>query len=666
MRSPPAPPFRSRDLTAWVFLGLALGWASFIHSRSYSSNDASRLATLEALVQRGTWAIEASPFATVDKIKVGDHFYSDKPPLLSWLGAGVYGLLHHGLGLTLQAQGCAPEQTPTYCRAFFEAGQADWAYFVLTFLFVSLPGALMLTLLYRLARHNHWPNGFSLMFVGVLGFGTALFPFSTVLSNHVPAAAAVVGALGALIHSPGRGRLALAGTGLSLAMMLDPLAGLFWALSLVYVIWQYRSRTLWFLIGSAPWLALTAALNYQIVGNPLLPQMYAPGYAYAGTSLSPVATGTQQATDVFRYAFNLLVGERGFLAFYPVVLWLGWAAVRSLRADDRRIQPVAGITVGASALFILYFIFFTDSYGGFSYSPRWLLILVPALALFWVLRPPPVYSVGQWIGLGGLAALSVVSGYRGALNPWTPALPLVRLAYITSQAPTALAISGYNSVDEVALNPRALLGTNAVLARSFDARRGLVIPPGPTWWFINASTPLAPELAGALALPNASSVALQADLTPTLQPWLVSLTTDARQSVDLVPADESATTAVRLPQTFGEELTLLGYEWQAKDGQGFLLTAWRVEHKPPPRTYRRVFVHLTNLGGQTTRQNDDFAADYPSLEVGDVLIQVQPLDLLALPAGGYWLQLGIYDPDSGQRLSLPDGADRLLLLYLDN
>lgn len=657
--------FRSRDLTVGVVIGLALGWALFIHSRSYSSNDASRLATIESLVHRGTWAIDGSALATVDKIKVGDHFYSDKPPLLSWLGAGVYALLHHGLGLTLQAGGCAPEQTPTYCRALFETQQADWAYFSLTFLFVSLPGALMLTLLYRLAHQNRWPNWLSLLFVGVLGFGTALFPFSTVLSNHVPAAAAVVGALAMLVRAPTRGRLAWAGAGLSLAMLIDPFAGLFWALSLLYIVWQHRGQAWWFVMGSVPWLALTAVLDYQIVGNPWLPQMYASGYAYAGTSLAPVATGTQRAANVFRYAFNLLVGERGFLAFYPVALWLGWAAVRALRAEERRVQQVARITVGASVLFILYFVFFTDSYGGFSYSPRWLLILVPALALFWVLRPPPVYSIGQWVGIGGLATLSVVSAYLGALNPWTPALPLIRLAYITPQAPTALAMSGYNSLDEVALNPRALLGTNAVLARSFDARRGLVIPAGPTWWFVHASTPLAPALTDAVDFPSVGSIALQADLTETLQRWLMTLKTGAFQSAELVPAAESATTAIRLPQTFGDELTLLGFTWQERQGQGSLVTAWRVEQTPHPQTYRRVFVHLTNLSGQTTRQNDDLAADYPSLIQGDVLIQVQPLAMLDLPAGGYWLQLGVYDPVSGQRLYLPEGSDRLLLAYLE-
>jgi 4-amino-4-deoxy-L-arabinose transferase-like glycosyltransferase len=111
MAGPAVSSAKARDLTIGVFVGFTLGWALFIHSRSYSSNDASRLAAIESLVHRGAWAIDGSSFATVDKIKVGGHFYSDKPPLMAWLGAGVYAVLHHGFGLTLQAGGCAPEQT---------------------------------------------------------------------------------------------------------------------------------------------------------------------------------------------------------------------------------------------------------------------------------------------------------------------------------------------------------------------------------------------------------------------------------------------------------------------------------------------------------------------------------------------------------------------------
>ncbi|MEW5987211.1 MAG: hypothetical protein AB1791_11295, partial [Chloroflexota bacterium] len=100
-------------MKSWfVLIGFILIYSLFVHARSYSSNDASRLATIESLVERDTWTIEDSRFATVDRIKVGEHFYSDKPPTLSFLGAGVYYVLYHGLGWKLQATGCAADVGP--------------------------------------------------------------------------------------------------------------------------------------------------------------------------------------------------------------------------------------------------------------------------------------------------------------------------------------------------------------------------------------------------------------------------------------------------------------------------------------------------------------------------------------------------------------------------
>ncbi len=139
-------------MTWGIVLLFILLWSPFIHSRTYSTNDASRMASIESLVHRQTWQIDDSPFAhTLDKIQVGDAFYSTKPPIFSFVGAGVYALLYHGLGWELQTQGCAPDLSETSCRALLELKTADWAYFTLTFLLVALPGIVMLALAYRLA-----------------------------------------------------------------------------------------------------------------------------------------------------------------------------------------------------------------------------------------------------------------------------------------------------------------------------------------------------------------------------------------------------------------------------------------------------------------------------------------------------------------------------------
>jgi len=88
--SDPASDARSRrDLTVWVTLFFLLVWALFTHAHVGSFNDRSRLAAIESRVARGTWIIDESPFSrTVDRIFVDGHFYSDKPPVLTFIASG--------------------------------------------------------------------------------------------------------------------------------------------------------------------------------------------------------------------------------------------------------------------------------------------------------------------------------------------------------------------------------------------------------------------------------------------------------------------------------------------------------------------------------------------------------------------------------------------------
>jgi hypothetical protein len=266
---------------AWfIVLLFSVIWLLFAHSRAYSTNDASRMAAIESLVHRSTWVIDESPFAhTLDKIKVGDHFYSDKPPMLAFMGGILYYGLHHGLGFTLQYTGCEPGQSASGCLAIRELAHTDWAYVVLTFVLVSLPATIILALAYKLARFYGWTNPTALFFVLTLGLGTALFPYSTVFTNHVPAAMGLFIALYLLLRNPTPSRRVLmwAGFWAMLAVTIDLSAALFFVAFAVYLVWHGRLSVFWYLAGAlAPGL-LFIFLNFQIVGNPFPPQFYAPG-----------------------------------------------------------------------------------------------------------------------------------------------------------------------------------------------------------------------------------------------------------------------------------------------------------------------------------------------------------------------------------------------------
>ncbi len=161
-----------------------------------SANDRSRWCTVAALVEHGTYAIDAQeaitvpnpiskkayqPWKTIDKVRHSGadgklHYYSSKPPLLPTLVAGVYAILRPITGMTLSEQ-------PMYMTRIVLA-------------VVNLP---LLALFYfataasidRICR-SQWA---SRMGVIAVCFGTMILPFAISLNNHLPAAAATAAAM---------------------------------------------------------------------------------------------------------------------------------------------------------------------------------------------------------------------------------------------------------------------------------------------------------------------------------------------------------------------------------------------------------------------------------------------------------------------------------------
>lgn len=644
----------SRAVTRLVAVLAASVYFAFLPSRAYSSNDASRLAAIESLVQRGVWRIDESSFATVDKIKVGGFFYSDKPPLLAWLGAGVYAGLHHGLGLRLQADGCDPERSPTFCRALLEPAHADWAYGLLTWTLVGAPGAWLVALAYRLARRFGAAQALSLGAALALGFGTALFPYSTIFTNHVPAAAALFGALYLFLTrpQPTRGALALAGFGAALSTALDLSGGLFGLLLSAWVLWRQRAQTVWFAAGGLAPALLSVALNLQIVGNPLPPQMYTAGYQFPGSEFEATVAGNRPATDIGQYGFDLLIGARGVFLFFPILLWAVAASLRAMVAGRGRVRELAWLSVLGAVLYTLYFIFSTDNFGGYAFSPRWLLIPATLLSAFALVQPELYRATLLRAALIALSLYSVAVAGLGTLNVWAPAFPPLYVAVASPRPFVAppIASAGYANEYEFGDDLRLRLGGNNLRPRWFDAGQGLVAPAGQAWWVVGPEARLWPEAAARLALPAQGPFALDEDRTAQLERWQTELMNCAGEL------------AAPTPAAFGVELTLLGMCVKREPATLTVTTLWRLETQPAYRAERKVFVHLVNAAGQIVAQSDTFAAQYDSLRTGDRVFQRQ---MLALPNGlpsQARLVLGVYDPVTGQRLLLPDGADSLTVL----
>ncbi|MDW8327927.1 MAG: hypothetical protein RMK99_15300, partial [Anaerolineales bacterium] len=554
----------------------------------------------------------------------------------------------------LQADGCDPERSPTFCRALLEPLQADRAYVLLTWMLVGVPGAWLAALAYRLARRFGATNALSVSAALALSFGTALFPYSTVFTNHVPAAAALFGALYLLLTrpQPTRGMLALAGFAASLGAALDLSGGLFGLLLGAWVLWRRRAQFVWFAVGGLVPSLLSVALNFQIVGNPLPPQMYTAGYRFPGSEFEATVAGNRPSEDIGRYAFDLLFGARGVFLFFPILLWAVAASLRAMLVGRGVMRELAWVVGLGATLYTLYFIFSTNNFGGYAFSPRWLLIPATLLSAFALIQPELYRAMFTRLLLVALSLFSAAMAVIGALNVWSPAFPPLYVAVASPRpfAPPPIAAAGY--VDEYKFGDelRLRLGGNGLRPRWFDAGQGLVAPAGRAWWVLGPEARLWPEAAARLALPAQGPFVIGEDRAAQLERWQSEL------------SDCAGELAAPLPAAFGRELTLLGMCAKREPAMLTVTTLWRVEAQPAYRAERKVFVHLVNANGQIVTQSDTFAARYDSLRTGDRLFQQQRLALPDSLPGELQLVLGVYDPRTGQRLTLPDGADALGLL----
>jgi len=269
--------------------------------------------------------------------------------------------------------------------------------------------------------------------------------------------------------------------------------------------------------------------------------------------------------------------------------------------------------------------------------------------------------------------------------------------------PVDVALSGVQ-IDELTPDTFAAFGSNDVRLRWFDARTSLVIPSQPGWTVIASD-----EAHAGTAEPAQPAWATLEDLRARAWPASQPCNTSTRTACALYPPDPPSHTAamawvqdlqatcdvwhsdtpvpsvsdtspLSLPVNLGAPATsyqstnlpsmqFLGYAPSNlvspySDRSAAFLTAWRVS--APPDGQRAIFVHLLAPDGQVAAQWDGLDVPVEGWREGNTILQVASFDLPAdLPPGQYWLQTGVYDPDTMQRLPvLADRtpiADRILL-----
>ena len=663
---------KRRNLTCAVAACFLLLWALLTHSHANSWNDASRLATVEALVHYGTLAVENTAFSklTGDLIFWNGHFYPDKPPVLSALAAGVYAALHRVFHISLEPTFCDPLSSPCYCFALLCHQPPNWAYYLLTLAVVGLPSALMLAVFYKSTAFHDLPNPLALLVTGALGLGTLVFPYSLVFNNHLPTAAGLVVGLYALLRArishSATGWLMVAGFATALAFTFDLLVVPFLVFFLGLAWFRHRRRAWAFLVGAAVPLVLLAALDWWALGDPLPPSMHPAGFNYPGSPFPTTLTGNTPSPNPLTHGIEMFFGDRGLLSLSPVLLWSLFGLWSLLRRRGSWLWGEAVAATLASLAVTLSLILFTPGFGGISYGTRWLAEITPVL-FFFAARPHLYRPLWRRLLFVALAAFSLFSIWQGALSPWGVALPPFRLVQYAASAVGRYVESlpgdpiVYTTPTDVRYLPVYPVHAWHTSLREFDAASG-VLPAGD------------PDRPAAYVL-SAGDWITSRLLETTFPQGRWDLTTD-EFAIYHVPPDPGRVRPIQpLQAEFAGRIRLLGCDpppGAVHPGDTLTVRLYWQALAPIERSYT-AFVHLLGPLNPSTGvplwAQDDHQPGHASYPTDDWLPGEVVLDWFQFavpddaPPAAYTLATGFYDLATLQRLPRSDADGDTATLF---
>jgi hypothetical protein len=374
----------------WIVFAAAI--AALVVARPYAGawNDGSRLATVESLVDRHTWAIDDSiyfkpanaarppydpsnelvaAYGTQDKLLIDGRYYSDKSPVPAVLMAGPYQLWRWLGGPS------AAERPDLFARG-------------LTWLFAGVPFVLAVWAVGRITRSVGVPGPWDLLLTAGFAFGSLALPYAEFVNNHILLLAVAAGIAEAAVRprplTTGRAAWlgALAGFGYTIDLGAGP--PLFVAVAGL-VAWQGRGeglvrKVLAFGLAAAPCVVANHVITYAVAGtigpaNAMAEYLDWPGSPFTG----PQATGGWHHKSVGLaglYALDMLYGKKGFLTYSPPLLLAGAGLPLLLWRRCRERPALVAFGIWALVTWLLYAAT-SHNLAGECLSIRW---FVPLLA----------------------------------------------------------------------------------------------------------------------------------------------------------------------------------------------------------------------------------------------------------------------------------------------
>lgn len=351
----------------WQIFSVFLGLFALLTRPVATHNEASRLATVESLVDFHTFIIDNSRFVwTVDKYLYQGHFYSDKPPILSIYASFFYAFLK-AVGISF-------------------SNQWDLAIFLLIILVVGVSTAIGMVYFYKTLKFLEIKENWIDVLLIIAGSGTLLLPYSTVFSNHVVSASLLMAGFYYLLRVKESVRYSLlSGLLIALAGSIDLTAFIFVPFFAVCFFNKPLKSKIVFALACALVLIVYFQLNVHISGSLRPPSMNTslwdyPGSSFDSNTLSGLASHAN-LSSLLNYAFHMIIGYRGLISYTPILVFSIWGFIKVLADRQFKYRQEYLIILLASSAYVLMYILRSNNYSGHSYGVRWYANLMFLLCL---------------------------------------------------------------------------------------------------------------------------------------------------------------------------------------------------------------------------------------------------------------------------------------------
>jgi hypothetical protein len=411
---------RERWTVVGLFLLLILCY-TYTLPRWADPNQNSRLDMVVAIVDDGTFRIDEYVGNTVDYAKVGEHYYSDKAPGAAFLGIPVYAMLQRVLDLpVIDSLMHRLADNEAFKATLREEGTGLLEHKVrfaiaqtaLTFVASALPTALMGVLMYRLLARftaRPWPR-----LGAVLGYSllTPALAYAGAFYGHQLSAACLFTAFYLVFMGAKplctRSLLAV-GFLLGYSVITEYPSILIVGILFLYTFCRLsdRRRIGWVILPGALIAAGWMTYNNYVFGSPL-----ELGYSYSELWIEQHHTGFMSLTRPhWEVIWGLTFGAfRGLFVLSPLLLLAVPGFMLWHRSGEHR--PEFWVVL-ASVLVI--FLFNSSSvmwWGGFAVGPRYLLPMLPFMAL------PILFVFRDWANRTWVKVLIVVLCAWSLIATW--------------------------------------------------------------------------------------------------------------------------------------------------------------------------------------------------------------------------------------------------------